>query len=637
MAGKIDKTMKKYISMFAMAQMIIWSCAKPEIDTPASVTPDTDGVVFTALADAAMTKANPAAGGVVSWTENDEIGVYDGTDYVKAEIISVEGNKVTFSANVNKEADKYIAVSPYEFALTGEGEFTMDGDNVRLNTASTSQTAGKQVISIAAISAPTEPFAFKNVCNLLRFKVEKATVKQAKITGAAGTEKIAGVLSVNPSTGEATGTLTETSIVAPVTPGVDNFIALAPGTNLPDGFTITLYGNEISDAGYEGEVASAGAVNFTGENARNKMLYLGTIDGWIDNWALWQKGKPITIAGVEYTKASTGFNGTLLTAKTGDYDTFAGGAENNNVKLYGNKGVFFLDTANGYKFISSTFINVGTATSNSSMFLISRYDNAPVPFEPGKHFTLMSGNLYCKGINFDHKNSASTYMFGSNNPTFGTFVLDKCKVVLHQGDCLIYYNGTGQFGIQHVKVVNSKIQSTWTDRVIIINTSSTFKQWNYMETVTFDNNVFYNENVDGRVTIMGDNAPAPSTGTQHVAVSITNNTFYNMSIRGGVSVRNYSLGSLVVTGNLFSSPAATLSGYSHIAQSDNVSSTYTYSFENNVSDYPRIYLFNPNQPGYNQNLKLSLGQTTDLAFKKVDLVNGVFIPIDKYASYGAKQ
>ena len=264
--------MKKFISMSIMAQMIIWSCAKPEIEVPSPVTPDAEGVVFTALTDDAMTKADPAAGGVVSWTDNDEIGVYDGTDYVKADIISVEGNRVTFSAKVNKGAEKYIAVSPYEFALTDNGEFTMDGDKVKLNTAATAQAAGKQVISIAATTTPTEPFAFKNVGNLLRFKVEKATVKQARITGAAGTEKIAGVLSVNPSTGAATGTLTETAIVTEVTPGVDNFIALAPGTSLPDGFTITLYGDQISDDGYEGEVASAGAVNFTGENARNKML-----------------------------------------------------------------------------------------------------------------------------------------------------------------------------------------------------------------------------------------------------------------------------------------------------------------------------------------------------------------------------
>ena len=112
--------------------------------------------------------------------------------------------------------------------------------------------------------------------------------------------------------------LSASEIVADVTPGVDNFIAIAPGVSLPDGFVITLYGSEVSDAGYEGEVASSGAINFTGEKARKQMLNLGLIDGWIDNYKLWQAGKPITIAGVEYTKESTGLDGTLISAKNAD-------------------------------------------------------------------------------------------------------------------------------------------------------------------------------------------------------------------------------------------------------------------------------------------------------------------------------
>ena len=52
--------MKKFMMMFAMAQMIIWSCVKPEIDSPAVDNVDPEDVVFTAMAEA--TKAIPAAG-----------------------------------------------------------------------------------------------------------------------------------------------------------------------------------------------------------------------------------------------------------------------------------------------------------------------------------------------------------------------------------------------------------------------------------------------------------------------------------------------------------------------------------------------------------------------------------------------
>ena len=97
--------------------------------------------------------------------------------------------------------------------------------------------------------------------------------------------------------------------------------------------------------------------------ARNKMLNLGTIDGWIDNYALWQKGKPITIAGKQYSKESTGQSATLISAKEGDVDLFD--------TLYGKTGVFFLEASSDYGFWSRTFVNVGTATSNSNMFLVS--------------------------------------------------------------------------------------------------------------------------------------------------------------------------------------------------------------------------------------------------------------------------
>lgn len=639
MAGKIRKAMKKFISMFAMAQMIIWSCAKPEIDSPAPVAPDTDGVVFTALADAAMTKADPAAGGVVSWTEKDEIGVYDGTAYVKAEIISIEGNKVIFSADVDENAGKYIAVSPYEFALTDNGEFTMDGENVKLNTAATAQTAGKQVVSIASTSAPTEPFAFKNVCNLLRFKVEKATVKQAKITGAAGTEKIAGVLSVDPSTGAATGTLTETAIVTEITPGVDNFIALAPGTSLPDGFTITLYGDQINDAGYEGEVASAGAIDLTGERARNRMINIGTIDGWIDNYKLWEAGKPIVIAGQEYSKESTGLNSLLLQTSTPDFD-IANRLSDGRL----DPKAYFLESTGEGCFYGSNWYNFGNSTQANTVLLVSRYDNALATLRPTQSLCLYNGTLCCKGINFDITKKSNNYIFHTySSKVYDSLIIDNCKIGLYAGDNFLMLSGSTALGVKNVKIVNSKIQSFSAGRVQLIQAKTDFTHLENLQTLTLDNNVLYcqYEHVQGEtdnakkagLTIIGDFANQAQINTNY---RITNNTFYNTSVMSSILMKNITLNSLTVRGNIFYITSNN-TGYAHIIQSTDATKEYTYDFEDNVTNIARVYYFNPYQEGAYQNSGLYISKSADLAFKKADLEKGIFIPVDKYAAYGAKQ
>ena len=614
MADKIIRAMKRFMMMFAMAQMIIWSCVKPEIDAPVIDNVNPEDVVFTAVTEA--TKADPAAGGAVTWTMNDEIGVYDGTNYVKATVLSVDGDKITFSASVNAAAANYIAVSPYEAALA-DGAFSIADGKVKIATAAT-QTAGKQVISIASIASASEQFTFKNVGNLLRFKVNKAAVKKAKIAGANG-EKIAGTLSVDPATGAATGELSATEVVVDVTPGVDNFIALAPGVSLPNGFVITLLGSE---ADYEGEVASAGALTLE----RNKMVNLGLIDGWIDNYKLWQAGKPITIAGVEYTKASTGLDGKVLTATTEAFDVYN--------DLYGKTGAFFLEATEGSYFTPNSHINVGSSSTTSGMMLISRYDNSPALIKPSKHFTLMGGNFYCKNVHFDHVNSTSTYLFATYQTLYGNAHLDGCKFVQHAGDCLFYLNGT-QPGAKSIKIVNSKIESTSNARVLIVNSSSTFAQWDNINEIIFDNNVIYNKNVDGMVTVIGDNAKVPSSGTRpNTIVELTNNTFYNM--RGtNTYLVTYSLSSLKVTGNLFYSKS-TAASYSHIARSVDTYE-YPYVVENNIANYPRMYYFNPYQDGAYKALGLYVGKTDANFFSTADTDKGVFIPTEAYASYGAKQ
>ena len=620
--------------MFAMAQMIIWSCVKPEIDTPVIENVNPEDVVFTAMTEA--TKATPAAGGAVSWTMEDEIGVYDGTNYVKATVLSVDGNKITFSASVNASAASYIAVSPYEAALADGGAFTLVDGKVKVAT-SAAQTTGKQVISVASVASASEPFAFKNVGNLLRFKVNKAAVKKVKIAGANG-EKIAGTVSVDPATGAATGELSATEIVVDVTPGVDNFIALAPGVSLPNGFAITLYGSEVSEAGYEGEVASAGALTLT----RNQMVNLGLIDGWIDNYKLWLAGKPITIAGVEYTKESTGLAGTLLSAKDADVDLYP--------LLYQKEGIFFLEQSAGAKFVASTFINLGKASAPMDVLLVARYDNAPVDYHPTKHFSLIEGNFVMKGVKID-----ATGMSGSQNVIqgftgvdYGNLHFDNCKFVIpvHSGTNskrFIYLNTTSANDIRafsSLRIVNSKIQSTFNGKIQFIYASNMFKYLDNIKEITIQNNVFYNENTAGTITLFTSGSATSSSVPVPTVLKIENNTFYNM-LGGSQYYIGYTLGSLSIKNNLMYSAAPVKSYY---MQTTETTYAYPYVLENNITNYDTQY-FNVNQPGIYAKGDLknatfvskATDATSETFFSKVDLANGIFTQTEAYASYGAKQ
>ena len=110
-------------------------------------------------------------------------------------------------------------------------------------------------------------------------------------------------------------------ITVDAVPGEDNCIAIAPDIRFEDGFTVTFYGDdECTD--YLGEVNAPNAL----PAGRNKITDLGSLDGRIDNFKLWEAGKSIEIAGREYSKESTGLTAKLITLLPG-YDGLAIGFE----------------------------------------------------------------------------------------------------------------------------------------------------------------------------------------------------------------------------------------------------------------------------------------------------------------------
>lgn len=604
--------------LFILFTIALCSCTKELAENTSKREVKLGTILFSGQID--LSKTVPAAGGSVSWTRDDHIGIYDGTNYVMADIKSAEGSAVTFAAEVDVEAESYIAVVPYEAADINS--FAAGGVTMKAGTAS--QTKGSQVYCIATSSAKDKAFSFKNIGNMIRFTVRKEGVVKATFKGKKG-EKISGTVTVNPEDGICSSSNLDGDIITIPAAQGENFIALAPGVNLAEGFIITLYGEEDD---YLGEVPSAKPLVMD----RNKMANLGVIDGWIDNYQLWLHGKSISIAGNRYSKSSTGYDGKLLSATTGDHNLFS--------DLYGKSGVFFLEQSGDYKFTSNTFINIGGASVSCNVYLISRFDNAPVTFKPVDKLTLFDGNFIAKGINFIIRAADYTkiaFLFQTYTKTaFGNLHLEKCGYSVDSNTKqLLGLNNATIHAVRSIRIVDSKIESLYSGAVQLLLASSTYPFLNEIEEVIFDNNVFYNSNTNGALQLFGTAGPAPSEGRQQrTIVTITNNTFYNMPPTS--LFQSNSLGGLTVKNNLFY--AAAVSGTTLIAYSKDDSYEYPYVFDNNICGgaFANLYWFNPYSGVYNT-LRNTVAKTTETMFTTADTENGVFIQAPAFESYGAHQ
>lgn len=597
------------LALAALAAFALTGCENDNMDNIKDNTPvEGEMVVFTAGLDA-IARTAPAAGGATTWTADDTIGVWDGTSYVTATIDNISGSTITFSAKVNPAATSYVAVTPAD-AWKG-----VDGEKVALNFATT-QSVGKQVVAVANFEQGATEGTFRNVNYLLRFTVKKAAVKWAKLTGNKG-EKFGTAVSVAPATGEGTATGEAAELVVPITTG-ENFLALPQGTDLAEGFTITLYGDEaLTD--YQGEVCSKGAVTL----ARNQQRNLGIIDGWIDNWKLWEAGKSITIAGKEYSKTSTGVDGELLQTNGADVNlkTHINGK-------YGNI-VLFLEEVGDYKFISEGNFDVGKKDASTNVLLIGRYDNAPATYQPAGWFSILNSNyIACRSVEFTFAGSATIIFRPFTYDLLGSLLFDNCKIIHTKA-------GTNFIGPNHnalqlwneIKIVNSKIESKITGRIEFMKLY-TGVDTDDLKTFTFENNFIYNANATGSFDILVQNStPIKGSSTNF---SIANNTFYNMFPNS--MIQTYNLASISIKNNIFHS--TTPSGSPRIIySSDKTNSTYIPVLENNIANYNLAYM-NPN--GYRP-VTTNVDKVSGEIFSVANTTTGEFIPVDAYKDKGAQK
>ena len=176
---------------------------------------------------------------------------------------------------------------------------------------------------------------------------------------------------------------------------------------------------------------------------------------------------------------------------------------------------------------------------------------------------------------------------------------------------------------------------------MLINWGDSFSHRADVKEIELRNNVFYSANTTGYITILQDSHNPSAEENIETEFSFTDNTLYNTHVTsyGGADIDVYTIGKqLTITGNIFynETPDATAQkNTSNLVASRDENKTYDYVIGDNVSNHFAIRWFR-SYSGWWIPTNATVTKATDLAFKTADLENGIFIPIDKYAGYGAK-
>ena len=244
--------MKKFIYSIAMlaAALTAASCVQeeaPVVDNEVSK----DAVVFSATFSATpaskATLTSGAESSTVAWEENDEVIIFDGTDWYDYVATPDTENKKNATLSPKTESAS-VAGKYHALFLHPEGaEATIDGD-VITTTLPAVQVAVPNTFAthLAVAKSPGNSFAFKNVCGLVRVTLTTTDVLSVVLEGL-NDEVVAGGIKINVSdeptwevdgaNGSKTVTLKAEGDVA-IVPGV-YFFAVLPQA-FENGFKVTI-------------------------------------------------------------------------------------------------------------------------------------------------------------------------------------------------------------------------------------------------------------------------------------------------------------------------------------------------------------------------------------------------------------
>lgn len=236
--------MKK--SLIALSMLFAFtaiSCQKAEIKTVEPQQKEVTESMTFKIAFESNTKASISEG-KVSWTEGDQVTVYDSEgnfETVTVSEIADEGATATIkTTTLAAGKSAYFAVYPNDEAAT------IDGDNITVGEPYETQTNAKAHIAVA--KAADNTFSFKNINHLIKFTVSDTDIKWARFeSNTADQTVIYSTVKVDATTGEfVEGETAKTSFYKQIESG-DNYIALVPGITMTSGFTITLEDDSHSE------------------------------------------------------------------------------------------------------------------------------------------------------------------------------------------------------------------------------------------------------------------------------------------------------------------------------------------------------------------------------------------------------
>ena len=241
--SKPVETMKanKFI-IAALAIAATASCQKDGL-TGSEFTRETESATIISGADT-KTSLN---GKEIHWTSDDEIAVFDNTNYKNEfNITECEGSYAKFSGKVTTGTTQIYAVYPYELAVSASGSNLV----VNIPTDQTSKAgsfAEEHNISVAkGVKTPGHEaigdVTFQNVCALLKFTIP-SYISDAHTVTLSSNSVIAGSMSVDCSGDSPACTISSEgsksiSMTGDYPAGSTFIFVLAPGTL--DGFTVNV-------------------------------------------------------------------------------------------------------------------------------------------------------------------------------------------------------------------------------------------------------------------------------------------------------------------------------------------------------------------------------------------------------------
>ena len=593
------------------------SCTK-ELQEMEPITSEGDAITFAALLPA--TKVSVASDGKAGWEVGDQIAVTDG---VTTEVVTLQSEdiKETYAilktTTLSADADNYYAVYPAS-AKSGD----VSGGNVTV-TYGENQVNGSNKTAIAVCEAGKTTFNFRNAGCLVSFTTDYE-FDSVEFAGA-GEESIGyGTYTVNATTGEF---VSSDSAIKKVTltfePGKTNYIALpGDGTKLESGFTMTFKKGDSAC----GTLSVAKALDLQ----RNALYNLGDISSKIsaDEYALYQAGAAIEVAGCKYDKATYG-EAILLTATEAGTDL--------RQYIHDKTGVFFLEANDGCYFSSVTSAQT-QITKN--VILASRYSDRPVKYVPKKYHQLRKNGIFAmRNLVIDCTSLTEAYFcnFASANDggPLSRLHIDGCEFYFGAAKQLAY--STNQTLFESFRLYNSYVETLKTSARLALIAVSTNPYLDKIKEIDIRNNIFYDPNTAGALSIFEGSMTTPSSGdAQQTDITVCQNTFWGVA-GSNVYFQVNGARSLKVDKNIFYHPASA-TGHSFILKTATETAVDCTLGDNvSYSSTGKTTYYTHSNSKYKITTGNSIANASTDPMASANPSEKDFTPVDAYRGYGAQR